>query len=74
MKEAMNKPTWLILTDSLYLFGPGGITRVEEHKAHLTDGSRSAYKSALYEGQKQITVVRESVAEIIEKLAENLYE
>lgn len=64
----MNK--WLFLSESLYNFGAGGITRVEAVPNYNHDGSQSEYKTVLYSNLTAVTKVRESVEFIKEKLDE----
>jgi len=62
----MNK--WLLLSDGLYLFGENAINRVEKVSGYLSDGKKSVYVTALYNGQKEITRVTTTVEEIKEML------
>lgn len=58
----MNK--WLKLDDTLYLFGPSGITRVEELDAHSKFLSKGKYNTALFQGTTKIQIVSATVDEI----------
>lgn len=56
--------TWLKLSDNLFYFGHGGITRIEPNVDYTLTGKPSEYRTRLFEGQKQITVVKETIEEI----------
>lgn len=58
----MNNGTWLNLSDGLYLFGQGGIDRLEESPHH--ENGKSEMRTALYKGQTKITIVKESLETI----------
>lgn len=60
--------TWLNLSKNLFYFGNGGINRVEPNIDYTLAGKPSIYKSRLFEGQRQITVVEETVEQIKELL------
>ncbi len=61
---------WILLSDDLYMFGPGGVVRVLEYNHHLSDGKRSDYITALYTINGQVAVVKESI-QIIEGMLKN---
>lgn len=65
----MNK--WLMLSDSLYMFGLGGVNRLEENNHYKSDGTKSDYKTVLYIGTSSIAVVKESIEEIKKLLTDN---
>ena len=63
----MNK--WLELDGNLYMFGSGGVTRVEplgEGDSYI-NGKRIGYNTALYMGTTKLTIVK-ATAEEIKKL------
>jgi hypothetical protein len=55
------------LSDGVYHF-PECFNRFEEYVHFLHNGDRSPYKAALYNKTTQITIVKETVEEILEKL------
>lgn len=59
---------WIKLSEGTYLFGPGGINRVEPVNVRKSDGSLSDYKTALFVGLTKITTVKDTEEEIEEKL------
>lgn len=61
---------WVKLSGGLYLFGQDGVNRLEDYVHHLSNGELSVYKTSLYHNTSQITVVRETIDEIEEKLNE----
>lgn len=64
----MNK--WLELSEGLYMFGQGGVTRLEPYKAYLTDGKRSEYITELFMGTARVGVVKDSIEDILQELHE----
>lgn len=64
----MNK--WLMLSDNLFLFGPGGVIRTDSQDTYMHDGSKSEYKTVLYSVSGKVTVVKESVDDILKLLLE----
>lgn len=60
---------WLKLSDGVFMFGEGGITRFEATKLYLNDGSVSPYKTALYTGTNKVSIVTNSETEIHEMLS-----
>lgn len=66
----MDKGIWLQLSGSLFYFGSGGVTRVEEHTGYVeTTQKKSDHKSKLMAGTTSITLVNETPAEIYALLA-----
>lgn len=62
----MNNNTWLFLSEGLYLFGVGGVNRIEESPHH--HNGKSEMHTALYVGQTRLTTVKESVEYISSQL------
>lgn len=58
---------WLELSGSLYLFGQGGINRLEPVDQRDTT-KKYIYITELYQGLTKIATVKESIEEIKEKL------
>lgn len=67
----MNK--WLELDGSLYMFGQGGITRIEELSEgdRYIGGRRIEYNTTLFQGTTKITIVKATVEEIKNLLTNN---
>lgn len=59
---------WLSLSGGFYLFGENSINRIETITSYLNNGKKSNYTTVLYNGQKEITRVEETVEEIKEML------
>lgn len=67
----MNK--WLELDGSLFMFGVGGITRVEPlgEGDRYVGGRKIEYNTSLYQGTTRITIVKDTVEEIKKLLTES---
>jgi hypothetical protein len=63
MGERMNNNKWLILSQNLYLFGNGGVSKVEEIDTRLLT-KETTYRTALFCTNVKVGVVQESVEEI----------
>ena len=55
---------WINLSGNLYLFGSGGVTRVEDYVSYQNNGVRSENQTSLFSGTTRITAVKESIDEI----------
>ncbi len=62
---------WLKLSDGLYLFGNGGVSKIE--RADLLNCPNSPYITILYGSNNvKITSVKESIEELLELLHEKI--
>jgi hypothetical protein len=59
---------WIKLSAGVFLFGRGGVTRFETNNGYDFDGGRSPYLTVLYSDASKLTIVKESVEEILLKL------
>jgi len=60
---------WLHLSDSVFYFGPGGITVLKE--VDLRDKPKTfMYRTELYSNNIRVDLVKETVEDILKKLEE----
>jgi hypothetical protein len=57
---------WINLSEGVFLFGPGGINRIEPMDKR--DGVKTPYQTVLYSNLTKISVVKETIEEIVDKL------
>lgn len=60
------KSSWVQLSEGIYLFGEGGINRVEP--LDKRNGIKTPYNSVLFHNNERITVVKETEKEILKIL------
>lgn len=61
---------WILLPEGLFLFGRGGITRVEEMFDYNKDGEKVAVGVQLFNERKHIASSTKSIADIQRALEE----
>jgi hypothetical protein len=63
------KNKWLQLSEGIFLFGTGGINRIEPMDKR--NGVKTPYNTVLFSDNNKITVVKETEKQIYELLLDN---
>ncbi len=65
MKMKENKNMWILLDEGLYLFGPGGVTRIEP-VFDWDDGKKVSVGVELFNERKSVAITSTSLMRITE--------